>query len=116
MAMISYPSANEDVLLFDALRQVPAEAGFYIDVGANDPEKDSVTKLIYEQGWHGIKIEPSPEWESRGRDINIQAAALNKSGEIMSSRRWSRIPLPPPPGLGSASAGCRLPVRVLGRA
>jgi hypothetical protein len=86
MAIISYAQANEDVLLFDALRQVPAEARFCIVVGANDPEKDSVTKLFYEQGWHGINIEPSPEWfarltESRVRDINIQAAALNKSGE-----------------------------------
>src|SRR5260370_39642321 len=88
MAMISYPSANEDVLLFDALRQVPAEAGFYIDVGANDPEKDSVTKLFYEQGWHGINIEPSPEWfarltTARTLDINIQAVASNASGEVM---------------------------------
>jgi len=84
MAIISYAQAKEDVLLFDTLRQVPAEAGFYIDVGANDPETDSVTKLFYEQGWHGINIEPSAEWfarltKSRTWDINIQAAASNKS-------------------------------------
>lgn len=71
MAIISYAQATEDVLLFDAPRQVAAEAEFYIDVGANNPEKNSVTKLLYEQGWHGIKIEPSPERfarlpESRG--------------------------------------------------
>ncbi len=88
MAVISYAQANEDVLLFDALKHVPADARFYIDVGANDPEKDSVTKLFYEQGWHGINIEPSPEWfarltTARTRDINIQAVASNASGEVM---------------------------------
>lgn len=88
MGTISYAQANEDVLLFDALKHVPAEVGFYIDVGANDPEKDSVTKLFYDQGWHGINIEPSPEWfarlaTARTRDINIQAVASNTSGEIV---------------------------------
>lgn len=88
MPIISYAHANEDILLFDVLRQVPAEDGFYIDVGANDPETDSVTKLFYEQGWHGINIEPSPEWfarltTARTRDINIQAVASNRSGEIL---------------------------------
>jgi len=32
--------------------------GFYIDVGAGDPVVGSVTQLFYEQGWHGINIEP----------------------------------------------------------
>jgi FkbM family methyltransferase len=82
----SYAQANEDVLLFNALRDV--ETGFYIDVGANDPDIDSVTRLFYDRGWHGINIEPSPEWfarlsEARTRDINIQAVASNKSGDIV---------------------------------
>lgn len=86
--LTSYAQAAEDLILFDALAQVPAETGFYIDVGANDPETDSVTKLFYDRGWRGINIEPSPEWfarltEARVRDVNIQAAASNRSGEIM---------------------------------
>jgi FkbM family methyltransferase len=36
--------------------------GFYIDVGAFHPEKDSVTKIFYDQGWSGINIEPVPEF------------------------------------------------------
>jgi FkbM family methyltransferase len=88
MAISSRAQANPEILLFDALRQVPAEAGFYIDVGANDPEQDSVTKLFYDRGWHGINIEPSPEWfsrlaKARIRDINIEAVASNACGEIM---------------------------------
>jgi hypothetical protein len=65
MTAVSYAQANEDLLLFDALREVSPEVGFYIDVGANDPEKDSVTKLFYDQGWRGVNIEPSPEWFAR---------------------------------------------------
>jgi FkbM family methyltransferase len=88
MTVVSYAQANEDLLLFDALREVSPEVGFYIDVGANDPEKDSVTKLFYDQGWRGVNIEPSPEWfarltEARVRDINIQAVASNRPGNIM---------------------------------
>lgn len=30
---------------------------FYVDVGANEPDAESVTKLFYLQGWHGINIE-----------------------------------------------------------
>jgi hypothetical protein len=89
MTAVSYAQANEDLLLFDTLREVSPEVGFYIDVGANDPEKDSVTKLFYDQGWRGVNIEPSPEWfarltEARVRDINIQAVASNQPGHHVS--------------------------------
>jgi hypothetical protein len=35
--------------------------GFYIDIGAGDPSIDSVTKLFYDDGWHGINVEPNPK-------------------------------------------------------
>ena len=44
--MISYAQNFEDVILWRALKHV--EAGRYIDIGANDPEKDSVTKVFYD--------------------------------------------------------------------
>src|SRR5262249_45282795 len=52
-----------------------------------DPEVDSVTKLFYDHGWHGINIEPSPKWfprllEQRPRDINLQVAVSETPGEI----------------------------------
>ena len=88
MTAVSHAQANEDLLLFNALRQVSPEVGFYIDVGANDPEKGSVTKLFYDQGWHGVNIAPFPEWfarlaEARTRDVNIRAVASNLPGEVM---------------------------------
>ena len=85
MSFISYSQNHEDVLLWRALRDVPA--GFYIDVGANDPELHSVTKAFYDQGWSGINVEPMPSYgpafhAQRPRDINLNVAAGAASGSI----------------------------------
>jgi hypothetical protein len=34
--------------------------GFYIDIGAGDPDRDTVTRAFYERGWQGINIDPDP--------------------------------------------------------
>lgn len=86
MTFISYSQNLEDVLLWRALGHLPR--GFYIDVGANDPELHSVTKAFYDAGWHGINIEPMPSYaqpfvEQRPRDINLNCAAGSASGEIV---------------------------------
>lgn len=85
MSFISYAQNFEDVMLWRALKHI--ETGFYIDVGANDPETDSVTKAFYELGWRGINVEPVPQWfqrlqETRLRDINLQLALGSQAGEI----------------------------------
>ncbi len=54
--MISYAQNQEDVLLNRVFQGL--SDGFYIDVGANDPVVDSVTKLFYDRGWTGINVEP----------------------------------------------------------
>ena len=77
---ISYAQNFEDILLWRALKNI--KNGFYIDVGANDPVIDSVTKLFYENGWSGINIEPiSASYEKlkaeRPRDINLKLAAYS---------------------------------------
>lgn len=62
--------------------------GFYVDVGANDPVIDSVTKAFYDAGWRGINIEPVSEWFEklalgRPEDINLQVAAgVRKSSAL----------------------------------
>lgn len=83
--IISYAQNFEDVMLWRALKQV--KNGFYIDVGANDPSVDSVTRLFYEKGWNGINIEPLSKHltaldRDRVRDINIGAAVGSEMGEI----------------------------------
>lgn len=82
---ITYAQNGEDVLLWRALKHV--QKGFYIDVGAQDPVVDSVTKAFYDHGWHGINIEPVLHWyerlvEQRPRDINLCVAASDHDGEL----------------------------------
>lgn len=83
--MISYSQNGEDVILMRALKHI--DHGFYIDVGANHPSDDSVTKAFYDLGWHGINIEPLDEHikqleMARPRDINLQLAVGAETGEI----------------------------------
>lgn len=85
MTFVSYAQNNEDVMLWRALRHI--ENGFYIDVGANHPSDDSVTKAFYERGWSGINIEPIAKHirelnRARPRDINLQVAVGSENGEI----------------------------------
>jgi FkbM family methyltransferase len=61
--------------------------GFYVDVGANDPDKSSVTKYFYQAGWRGINIEPIPELveklnQSRPEDTNKGVAISDTPGEL----------------------------------
>jgi FkbM family methyltransferase len=83
--IISYAQNCEDVMLWRALKHI--ENGFYIDVGANDPSIDSVTRLFYEAGWNGINVEPmSTHFQDlqreRPRDINLQIAAGAFCGDV----------------------------------
>ena len=45
MRLESYAQELEDVICYAILRDV--QKGFYIDIGANDPTKYSVTKFFY---------------------------------------------------------------------
>jgi FkbM family methyltransferase len=80
MTMVSYAQNHEDVLL---RRVFPRDKnGFYIDVGANDPVRDSVTKHFYDRGWRGINIEPQTGphehlCAARPDDINLQIGLSN---------------------------------------
>jgi FkbM family methyltransferase len=70
----SYSQIQEDRILYGALSHVTA--GYYIDVGANSPVSDSVTKAFYDMGWHGINIEPlvhryNELVADRPRDVNL---------------------------------------------
>lgn len=83
MTFISYSQNFEDVLLRRALAHV--DRGFYVDVGANDPEIDSVTKCFYDAGWSGINVEPVRDWHerlvaARTRDLNLLVFATDRSG------------------------------------
>lgn len=98
MTIISYAQNFEDIILWRALKNIPN--GFYIDIGANDPETDSVTKLFYDNGWSGVNIEPlSLHWndlsKQRRNDINIQCAISDSEGYLdiweCDVRGWATI-------------------------
>lgn len=74
MTFISYAQNFEDIRLWRALKHV--EKGLYIDVGANHPTADSVTRAFYDRGWSGINVEPVPSYyhalcQERPRDTNL---------------------------------------------
>jgi FkbM family methyltransferase len=84
MTFVSYAQNMEDVLLWRALKHI--ENGHYIDIGAWDPIKDSVSKGFYEQGWRGINVEPIPYFaellaKDRPTEMIIQKAVGNSAGK-----------------------------------
>jgi len=85
MPMTSYAQNHEDVLL---ARLFPRGlTGFYIDVGANDPISNSITKHFYDLGWKGINVEPALEpferlVAARERDVNLNIGLSDKPGSL----------------------------------
>jgi FkbM family methyltransferase len=63
--MLSYAQNFEDVILWRALKDVGV--GFYIDIGAQDPVIDSVSRAFYDAGWRGVHVEPSPAYAAKLR-------------------------------------------------
>jgi FkbM family methyltransferase len=72
-------------MLYRALGSI--ERGVYIDIGAQHPTIDSVSRAFFERGWFGVHVEPVPEYaamlrEARPGDVVIQAAVSSQAGEI----------------------------------
>lgn len=79
-----YYAQNREDLILEAFFP-DTQVGFYVDVGAYDPDCDSVTKLFYQKGWRGINIEPQQKrykkfLRSRSRDINVNAGIGARNG------------------------------------
>ena len=95
--VISYAQNFEDVMLARALSDV--QFGSYVDVGAHDPEVDSVTNHFYNNGWSGINIEPQDALhkkliQSRPRDINLNLCVGDFDGQtnfatVQNKTGWS---------------------------
>jgi FkbM family methyltransferase len=57
-------------------------AGHYVEVGANHPLVDSVSRAFYDRGWSGVTVEPVPAFaalqrEQRPRDRQVEAAVTS---------------------------------------
>lgn len=82
---VSYAQNLEDVMLQRIFSNV--EHGFYIDIGACDPVRDSVTYAFYQRGWTGINVEPHPGFFkrlqiNRPRDINLDSLVSSQAGAL----------------------------------
>ena len=81
----SFSEYYEDLILFTILSDI--KNGFYIDIGAFDPNLVSVTKAFYLRGWNGINIEPLPNQfelfkKERPNDINLELVVGKKNENI----------------------------------
>ena len=85
MSFVSYAQNFEDVMLWRALKHI--EKGFYVDVGAQHPVNESVSKAFYERGWRGIHIEPVPQFaellrKDRPDETVLQVALGDADGTL----------------------------------
>ena len=85
LPFVSYAQNFEDVMLWRALKHI--EKGVYVDVGAQHPIIDSVSKAFYERGWRGIHIEPVPHYaellrKDRPDETVLQVALADSEGTL----------------------------------
>lgn len=79
----SHSQLFEDYYLYRFLDR--KDVGFYVDIGANDPNNLNNTAFFYEKGWIGMNIEPDTEkhrqlQEARPKDQNINMGVGSKEG------------------------------------
>jgi len=72
-------------MLWRALKHV--KNGLYVDIGAQHPVVDSVSKAFYEHGWRGIHIEPVPVYaellrKDRPDETVLQVALADADGML----------------------------------
>lgn len=83
--LISYAQNFEDVMLWRAVGG--AADGFFVDIGGQDPVVDSVSRLFHEHGWHGIHVEPHPDYSEALRrayaDDVVIASAVGAARDVL---------------------------------
>ncbi len=81
----TYAQNGEDRLIWFIFRALGISKPSYLDIGAHDPLYASNTALLYENGSHGINIEPNPLLfkrflKKRKRDVNLDIGVADTSG------------------------------------
>jgi FkbM family methyltransferase len=90
IVFISYAQNFEDVILWRALKHV--KEGFYIDIGAQDPISDSVSRAFHEQGWRGIHVEPAKSYAGALRRVYTDNAVVQAMvGEFLGESEFFEI-------------------------
>lgn len=72
----SWSQAGEDLALENSiLSNSPGK--FYLDIGAHDPNRFSVTRKLYSNGWTGIDIDGNSKYESEFNKFRSRNKFLN---------------------------------------
>ncbi len=93
---IGFAQNGEDIRLLRIFGDQPT--GVWVDVGANHPVQDSVTKNFSDMGWVGINVEPVASFHEllmrmRPREINVHAALSDSSGTMIFHQNNSNLDL-----------------------
>jgi FkbM family methyltransferase len=85
----SYGQLGQDLFALDFFRSYPTEHKVFLDVGAFDGIGFSNTRLLFEEGWSGVCIEPClknySKLELLYKDtpvVTVKAAATDYEGEL----------------------------------
>ena len=83
---LSFAQEGEDCLLDRFFVGKPA--GFYVDVGAHDPQRFSNTYRFYLRGWRGINVDPLPGTKRRfdrlrPRDTTLECGVSGRPGQLL---------------------------------
>ena len=89
---VSYAQNREDVVLSRALTRVAP--GRYVEIGADDPVRGSVTYAFYERGWSGIVVGADPAAVEklrveRPRDLVVNGSA--RLDEVLEEAAWADV-------------------------
>lgn len=72
----SWSQAGEDVAIWEIL-QNSSTSLFYLDIGAHDPNRFSVTRKLYDSGWRGIDIDGNPHYSEKFEKFRPDNQFLN---------------------------------------
>ena len=83
VGLISYAQNREDIYLWALVgHRTP---GTYVDVGCNDEQVGSVTRMFYDLGWSGLDIDADPKYRAgysrRKRDAFLAIGISDEPGE-----------------------------------
>ena len=65
--------------------------GFFVEVGANDPKKDSQSWHLEEAGWTGILVEPLPDLaaelrrQRKAQVFEVACSSPDRAGQVIAS-------------------------------
>jgi FkbM family methyltransferase len=72
----SWSQAGEDLALENSIL-INSPGKFYLDIGAHDPNRFSVTRKLYSNGWTGIDIDGNSKYESEFNEFRPRNRFLN---------------------------------------